>query len=192
MGIVISDDEMSISDMVDHVGSTPMHTISAHMATLDPLLCGFLVANLACLSRIDLSLGTGCSGIDVLVPSLLMLCASLCTKYALPHLEWNQLWSCDIELSKRRCLRDVMNVPTIFTDMCHMPSGAAFCFVQQCIQTVKPVFAFSCGFSCKSVSSANTNRSNYHGCLASGTGTTGKTFRACMDLIALLLPILVW
>ena len=105
---VISDDEMSTSDMVDHVGSTPMHTISAHMATLDPLLCGFLAANLACLSRIDLSLGTGCSGIDVLVPSLLMLCASLCTKYALPQLEWNQLWSCDIELNKRRWLRDVM------------------------------------------------------------------------------------
>ena len=85
-----------------------------------------------------------------------------------------------------------MKVPTIFTDMCNMPSGKAFCFAQQRIRSVKAVLAFSCGFSCQSVSSANTQRSNYHGCLASSTGTTGKTFRACMQFIALLLPILVW
>ena len=157
LAAVISDDEMSISDMADRVGSTPMHTISEHMAFVPLALCGFLAVNLASLSVVDLSLGTGCSGIDVLVPSLLMLCASLCTKYRLPQLEWNHLWSCDIELNKRRWLRDVMNVPTIFTDMCQMPSGTAFCFVQQRIQTVKSVFAFSCGFSCQSVSSAHTH-----------------------------------
>jgi site-specific DNA-cytosine methylase len=192
LAIPISDDEMSISDMADHVGSTPMHTISEHMASVPLELCGFLAVNLASLSVLHLSLGTGCSGIDVLVPSLLMLCASLCTKYRLPQLEWDQLWCCDIETGKRRWLRDVMQVPTIFTDMCEMPSGKAFCFAHQCMQTVNSVFAFSCGFSCQSVSSANTHRSDYHGCLANGTGKTGKTFRACMQLIALLLPILVW
>ena len=192
LAIPISDDEMSISDMADHVGSTPMHNISEHMASVPLALCGFLAVNLASLSVVDLSLGTGCSGIDVLVPSLLMLCASLCTKYRLPQLKWNHLWSCDIELDKRRWLQYVMRVPTIFTDMCQMPSGTSFCFVQQRMQPVTIVFAFSCGFSCQSVSSANTHRSDYHGCLASGTGKTGKTFQACMQLIALLLPILVW
>ena len=78
--IPISDDEMSISDMADHVGSTPMHAVSQHMASVSVALCGLLAVNLASLSMVDLSLGTGCSGIDVLVPSLLMLCASLCTK----------------------------------------------------------------------------------------------------------------
>ena len=129
--IPISDDEMSISDMADHVGSTPMHTISEHMASVPLALCGFLAVNLASLSVVDLSLGTGCSGIDVLVPSLLMLCASLCTKYRIPQLKWNHLWSCELELRKQQWLRDVMNVRTIFTDMCQMPSGAGFCFVQQ-------------------------------------------------------------
>ena len=111
-------------------------------------LCGSLAVNVAVFFVVDLTLGTGCNGIDVLVPSLLMVCASLCAKYRLPQLEWDQLWSCDIEVRKQRWLRDVMKVPTIFTDMCKMPSGNAFCIAQQCIRSVNAVFALSCGFSC--------------------------------------------
>ena len=134
-----------------------MHIISEDMASVTLALFGFLPVNLAALCVVDRTLGTGCSGIDVLVPSLLMLCASLCAKYRLTQLEWEQLWSCDIEVGKQRWLRDVMKVPTIFADMCKMPSGKAFCFAQQCIRSANAVFAFSRGFSCQSVSSANTH-----------------------------------
>ena len=91
LAAAISDDYMYISDedrlMDEHVGSTPMRIIGEHMASVPLAFCGFLAVNLASLSVVDLTLGTGCGGIDVLVPSLLMLCASLCAKYGLPQLE---------------------------------------------------------------------------------------------------------
>ena len=51
-----------------------------HICNVDPSRVLTWTFEVACLSRIDLCLGPGCIGIGVLVPSLLMLCASLCTK----------------------------------------------------------------------------------------------------------------
>ena len=80
LAAVISDEEMYISDeeslMDENIGSTPMHIISEDMASIPLALCGFLAVNIAALSVVDRTLGSGSSGIFVLVPSLLMLRAS--------------------------------------------------------------------------------------------------------------------
>ena len=152
-----------------------------------------LVIMVALSAASALSIGTGCSGIDVIMPAIAILLQELCHHFALPGVCWSQAFACECVVSKQRWLRDVMQATTVFTDLLHLARDAkGFDFVEQRVRRLQKVFTFTCGFSCKSVSRANMFRSQFQDCLRQNSGTTGKTFRAAMRIIALCQPILVW
>ena len=188
-----SDLEGSSDDL--EAEDTPSHIVTRDLAdaAAAAMPCGLLISSLRKLAAMgNIAFGSGCSGIDIFLPAVCLLCSMLCDIFSIPKLTFKHVFSCDNDESRQRWLRDVMGVTCVFTDLLSLPSGSAFDFVQQRMRSVKDIFVWTCGFSCKSVSRSNKNAAKFKNCLKYELGTTGKTCRAAIRTVALLLPILLF
>ena len=76
------------------------------------------------------------------------------------------VWSCELEEWKRRFLRVAHGDVKIYEDVMHLGER----------QDLEQCDWFWAGFSCRSTSGLNKNRSVHSDCVATATGTTGGTF----------------
>lgn len=189
-----SDLEGSSDDLEAEDTHGPGHTLTKDLANAAAAMPnGLLMRSLLALAAMgSIAFGSGCSGIDVFLPAVRLLCASLCDVLNISKPVFEHVWSCDNDVSRQRWLKDVMGFTCVFTDLLDLPNGRGLDYVQQRVRRVKDIFLFTCGFSCKSVSRSNKNCAQFRNCLEYARGTTGKTFRAAILTVALLLPILIF
>ena len=164
--------------------------------------CDEFESNLSQLSKLQrsgfpsgLPLGSACSGTDLVVPgnNLLFACLADALRFDSDHdmVVMDSKWSCESDPMKQQWLLLCMNSPKVFSDICRLHERCCLDMRSQTEQSVDPIFEEWIGFSCKSVSFANTKRKLFAG-LKSSRGTTGVTYRAGWKSVQKLLPFYIF
>ena len=149
--------------------------------------------SLAALQLLGLAtIGTACSGTDLFTPALAMLMDVMCTVLGVACVHWTHVWSCEFDKMKQFWLASVMQVQNVVADIHDLATGGWCVMADGATRFIEGTLLFTCGFSCKSVSFQNKDRTTYCGCLATGDGTTGRTYKSAMRFIRKHLPFFVF
>ena len=121
-----------------------------------------------CLSSMPTT--TSCSGTDIIVPILAVLFSIFAHVFDLEAVGVLHEWSCENEQYKCRWIREVMSGKLIFADCAELPkeiaslSEYAYSFSEFMTAPVTVGLLHAAGFSCRSVSLLNPNRSSFLNC----------------------------
>lgn len=142
-----------------------------------------------CLERRPLDVATACSGTDGPIISLM----SITTALHAPSQSFRHVWSCEASPRKQQFIRASFPLlPSLFVDVCQLskPNGA-FDVLSGTYKAVDRPHLLVCGFSCKSVSTANCQRARYKTCIQDASGMTGNTWNGVFNFLRLRAPPLL-
>lgn len=136
----------------------------------------------------ELTVGTICSGSDVVVYVLEVLCRAVEDACGVTF-RWRHAWSCESVGWKRQWALQHFSPGAMFADANDLLQSTARCEIQNDIVSIEPVFAVIAGFECDSVSALNKRFQDYRGsCLQERSGKTGHSGCACLDFLRIHRP----
>ena len=162
-----------ITDIADDRLSTFIHFCFERLSSDEHAR---LSQNMKALSG-KLVVGSACSGSEIARGVFDILACKLnvqvCTAFTCEKEPWKREW---IQGVVEPALGERGN-PCCFGDIENLNRPTAYCctHLKQCL--IKHCNVFSSGFSCRTMSKINSAREEANTCLASGTGTSGTTFR---------------
>ena len=162
-----------ITDIADDRLSTFIHFCFERLSSDEHAR---LSQNMKALSG-KLVVGSACSGSEIARGVFDILACKLnvqvCTAFTCEKEPWKREW---IQGVVEPALGERGN-PCCFGDIENLNRPTAYCctHLKQC--RIKHCNVFSSGFSCRTMSKINSAREEANTCLASGTGTSGTTFR---------------
>ena len=134
------------------------------------------------------SMGTGCSGTDASVFSLLSMVEAIKQKYDV-LIEVAHAFSCELSREKQRWINT--NFPLLqilFADIMHLGRRRANNLISGLNTLVPRCTVFVAGFSCKTASTHNSTGKRKSSYIDSESGTTGGTFDGILSYILDKMP----
>ena len=124
-----------------------------------------------------LTLGTACSGTDVIVHIVADLLAPLWKASFGICLEVEHSFACELVHWKRDWILAHFNPRFLFEDLLMIGEDTAFDIRSGKMQSIPSVVGFACGIECDTLSGLNQNQDLE--CVETATGKTGTTFEGC-------------
>ena len=128
-----------------------------------------------------LSLGTACSGSDVLLHIVSDLLVPLWSSTFGVRLEVEHTFACELVDWKREWILAHFNPRFLFEDLLLLGEDTAFDIRSGKSQSIPSVVGFACGIECDTLSGLNYNQDV--GCVETATGKTGTTFEGCRRFV---------
>jgi site-specific DNA-cytosine methylase len=148
------------------------------------------VAALHSLTGGQLSIGTGCSGTDIVIHAIQLVLQSWITKFGI-DIRLKHAMSCESSIYKQQFILDHFQPQHLFPDL-HLLHGSQVADMNGTPVVLPHLHIWACGIECDSISGLNTGSHLNKDCIAEEEGAptkTGSTARSCMEVVKQKKPV---